>query len=104
MKISKSVLDKIATYPDAEDFEKELLKDPKVRAEYDKLEPQFSLIRQVLDARIKHKMTQKDLAIKMKTSQSDIARFEGGDTNPTLSFIQRLAHAIKTPITISVSG
>lgn len=93
----------LSKYPNVGDFVREQLKDPKIKAEYDKLEPQFSLIRQVLDARIKKKISQKELAKRMGTKQSAIARFEGGDTNPTLSFIQRLARATNTPLTISVS-
>ncbi len=102
MKIPEAVLHKIAKFPDVGDHVKELLKDPGVKAEYDKLGPQFALIRQVLDARIKKKMTQKELAKRMRTKQSDIARFESGNSNPTLSYIGRLAKAIKTPITIRI--
>jgi len=86
-----------------EDFKQEALKNKKIKAAYDRLEPRYALIRQVLDARLKKKMSQKVLAVKMGTKQSAIARFESGSTNPTLSFIERLSHAIKAPITISVS-
>lgn len=89
---------------DWEDFKKELLSDPKVKAEYDRLGPQYDLIRQVLDARIKKKISQKQLAQKIGTKQSAIARFEGGNTNPTLSFIQKLASALKTPIKITIAS
>lgn len=88
---------------DWEDFKKELLSDPKVKAEYDRLGPQYELIRQVLDARIKKKISQKQLAKKIGTKQSAISRFEGGNTNPTLSFIQKLAYALKTPIKLTVA-
>ncbi len=86
-----------------EDFKREALKNKKIKAEYDRLEPRYALIRQVLDARIKKNMSQKTLAVKMGTKQSAIARFESGNTNPTLSFIERLSHAVKTPLTVSVS-
>jgi len=87
-----------------EDFKKELLKDPKVKAEYDRLGPQYDLIRQILDARIKKKISQKQLAEKIGTKQSAIARFEGGNINPSLSFIQKLASALKTPIKLTISN
>lgn len=93
----------ISKFVDGEDFKRELLKNKKVKAEYDKLEPRYALIRQVLDARIKKNISQKSLAQKMGTKQSAIARFESGNTNPTLSFIERLSRAINTPLTISVS-
>lgn len=90
-------------FPNVGDFKRELLKDKKVKSEYDKLAPRYALIRQVLDARIKKNISQKSLAQKMGTKQSAIARFESGNTNPTLSFIERLSRAMKTPLTISVS-
>lgn len=94
----------VSKFSDVADFKRELLKDKVVKAEYDKFEPRYALIRQVLDARFKRNMTQKQLARKMGTKQSAIARFESGNTNPTLSFIERLSRAMKTPLTISVSG
>jgi ribosome-binding protein aMBF1 (putative translation factor) len=94
---------KISDLENFEDFKKELLSDPKVKAEYDRLGPQYDLIRQVLDARIKKKISQKQLAKKIGTKQSAISRFEGGNTNPTLSFIQKLACALKTPIKITIA-
>ena len=93
----------IAKFRDVEEFKRESLKNPKVKAAYDRLEPRYALIRQVLDGRIKKKMSQKTLAAKMGTKQSAIARFESGNTNPTLSFIERLSHAMKMPLTISIS-
>ncbi len=94
----------IAKLSDVGDFVQELLKDPKVKVEFDRLGPRYGLIHQVLEARIKKKMSQKELAQKMGTKQSAIARFESGNINPTLLFIERLSRAIKTPLTISVSG
>lgn len=91
-------------HPNVEDFKHELLKDKRVKLEYDKLEPRYTLIRQVLDARMKRNMTQKQLAQKMGTKQSAIARFESGEINPTLSFLERLSRAIQTPLTVSISG
>ncbi|OGG31510.1 hypothetical protein A3A63_01675 [Candidatus Gottesmanbacteria bacterium RIFCSPLOWO2_01_FULL_46_9] len=93
----------MSKFTDGNDFKRELLKDKKVRVQYDKLEPRYALIRQVLDARIKKNISQKVLAQKMGTKQSAIARFESGNANPTLSFIERLSRAIKAPLTISIS-
>jgi len=51
---------------DFEVWEKEALKDPKLRAEYDKLQPQFAILR----ARIEKRLTQKELAQRIGTKQS----------------------------------
>jgi len=81
-------------------LKKQLLKDKKVLSEYKKLESQYSLISQVIDARLKKNMTQKQLAQKIGTKQSAIARLEAGRTNPTLSFLQKLAVAMNQRLII----
>ena len=86
------------------DFKKEILKDPKVKKEYDRLAPQYELISQIIAARIKKKVTQDQLAQKIGTKQSAIARFESGNTNPTIEFIQKLAHALNTPLHLTFSA
>lgn len=64
------------------------------RDAYEALEPEFALRRAVLDARIKKGMTQKDIADKAGTTQSAIARFESGRSNPTLDFMSRVSGAL----------
>ena len=56
-----------------EDLEKGLLSDPKVKKEYDRLAPRYAVIAQLIDARLKQKMTQKDVAERIGTKQSAIA-------------------------------
>jgi ribosome-binding protein aMBF1 (putative translation factor) len=89
------------------DFEidlKESLKDPEFKREFDKLEPEFALIRAMVMARAKKGITQKILAKKMKTKQSVISRLESGHANPSFEFVQRLAVALKTDIHIKFSA
>lgn len=73
---------------------KNALKDPKIRAEYDKLEPQFAPIEAILEARVKKGITQAQLANKIGTKQSAIARIESGNANPSIGFLQKLAEAL----------
>ncbi len=77
-----------------DEWEKEALKDPVLKREYERLEPEFAPIMAILEARKKKGMTQARLARKMKTTQSVIARVESGRANPTLSFLLRLAEAL----------
>ncbi len=79
---------------------KEALKDPKLRAEYDKLQPEFAVIEAVLRARKEKGLRQQDIARKIKTKQSVISRLEAGRANPTVSFLQRLARALDTRLEI----
>lgn len=73
---------------------KELLRDPKVKKEYDKLEARYALIDKVIGERIKRKLTQAQLAKKAGTKQSAIARLESGNVNPSLNFMEKIATAL----------
>jgi len=81
---------------DFEVWEKEALKDPKLRAEYDKLQPQFAILR----ARIEKRLTQKELAEKIGTKQSVISRLESGRANPSIAFLRKLAQALNSHLEI----
>ena len=81
-------------------LKKELLKDPKVKAEYDKLQPKFAAVSALIEARIKKGLTQEVLAKKIKTKQSAIARIESGNANPSIGFLQKLAEALGKKLVI----
>lgn len=74
-----------------EDLEKELLADRATKRDFDKLVPRYAVISEFIRARIKHKMTQADVARKAGTKQSAIARLESGNINPSLEFLQKVA-------------
>lgn len=76
------------------DFLNEQLKDPEFKKEYDALEPEFSIIQAIIDARKNSGMTQKDLAKKTGITQGDISRLENGSANPSLKTLQRLAEGM----------
>lgn len=76
---------------------------PGVRVEYDALAPKYALITAMLDARNKRGMTQSEIARRAGTTQSAIARFESGRTNPTLDFASRLSRAVGAKLTIRLS-
>jgi predicted transcriptional regulator len=79
-----------------------LLKRSGFKNEYDKLDAEFTLIHEMLHQRYDLGITQAQLAKKMGTKQSAIARFESGRSNPTLDFIKRLADALDLELKISV--
>lgn len=78
----------------------EFLADPENRKAYDSLEVEFKLHEALIDARIQNKLTQKELANKMGITQSALARFESGRTNPTLSFLQKITAGLGLKLTI----
>ena len=73
------------------DFLNEQLQDPEVRAEYEALEPEFSIMQAMIDARKSSGMTQKQLSEKTGIAQADISKLESGSANPSLRTLQRLA-------------
>lgn len=81
-------------------WEKESLKNPKIKAEYDKLQPEFSMIQAMIDARVQKRVTQEELANKIGTKQSVISRLESGRANPSVAFLKRFAAALNTRLEI----
>ncbi len=81
-------------------LKKEWLKDPAFKKEYDKLEGRYALIDKVIGARIKKKLTQAQLAKRAGTKQSAIARFESGNVNPSLNFMEKIALALGLKLNI----
>jgi len=82
-------------------WEKEALKDPKLQAEYDALQPEFALIDSIIKARKERNLTQAQLALKIGTKQSVISRLEIGKANPSVNFLKKLARAIHTNLEIN---
>ena len=76
-------------------FRKQQLKDPEFRREYEGIEEEFALAKEIIELRIGLNLTQKELAERMGTSQPAIARVESGNYhNLSLSFLRRLADAL----------
>lgn len=71
-----------------------LMADPEFVKAYRELQPEFEIIEKIIQARINKKITQKKLAMLMKTRQSAISRLESGNANPSLSFLKRFADAL----------
>ena len=80
-----------------ETFKKELLKNDKLRKEYYRKDDlAFEISEMIINTRIKKGMTQKELAKKIGTKQSSIARLESGNFLPSIKFLQKIAKAFDT--------
>ena len=64
------------------DLHRRWRKDADYKAAYDALGEEFDLARALIEARAAAGLSQSQLAKKMKTSQSYIARIEGGKVTP----------------------
>lgn len=74
--------------------------DPEFMREYDALEEEFALANALIGARNSANLTQEELAIRMGTSQSAIARLESGRTMPSTRTLRKLAEATGTKLRI----
>jgi DNA-binding XRE family transcriptional regulator len=76
------------------------LLDPEFRKGWEARRPTRELKSALVAARIKGELTQAEIAERAGTTQSAIARFESGRTNPTLAFMQRLAEALDSKLEV----
>ncbi len=79
-----------------------LMKDKEFKNEYDRLQPRYDLIAQIINARHEQKITQAEMAERMGTKKSNISRFESGSYNPSLDFLVRAAASLGKKIEFSI--
>jgi predicted transcriptional regulator len=82
----------------------QLLADPTVRAEYDALAPEFEIAAELVKARVRAGLSQSELAARMGTSQSAIARLESGQTLPSTKTLLRYANATGSKFHVRLSA
>ena len=83
------------------DLHKAWLKEPNYRREYDLLEEEFALAAAVAKARRRAGLSQAELARRMKTTQSTVARLESGRGRPSTRTLTRFAKATGHRLKIS---
>ncbi len=76
-----------------QDIKRELLASPAALAAYEAQAPEFDMARELIAARSRAGLTQSDVAQRMGTTQSVIARLEGGKGTPSMRTVQRYAQA-----------
>ena len=79
-------------------------KDPEYVAAYDALEDEFALAAQVIEARARAGLTQAELAERMGTSQSAVARLESGVAKPSVATLEKLAKATGSKLRIALEA
>ena len=83
------------------DLHRKWVKDNDYRRAYEELRPEFDIARAVIEARVRAGLTQEQLARRMQTTQSVIARLESGRVRPSTQTLERLAAATGTRLKIS---
>ena len=84
------------------EYKNRALKDPEIKRAYDDLAPEFHVAEQLIKARMKAKLTQREVAERMHTTQSVIARMESGEKLPSLFAILRYVKAVGQKIKIEL--
>ena len=76
-----------------ETLKDKMLSDPEVRDAYDAMSGEFDLAREFIAARARAGLTQAEVAKRMGTTQSTVARIEGGKQLPSIKTLLRYAEA-----------
>ena len=85
-------------------FDKKM-ENPKFRAVYEQVSTQMNIGEQIAQLRHKAKMSQLELAKKVSTSRTAIARYESGNYNKyNLGTLARIASALHKRLKISFSS
>lgn len=82
-------------------LEKELA-DPVFRAEWERTALARAIATHVVSYRGRHRLTQKSLAARLGMKQPQVARLEGGEHNPSIETLARLAAVMDVEINIDI--
>ncbi len=74
--------------------------DPQYARAYADMEEEFQFVRELIQARIRAGLTQHQIAEKMGTTQSTVARLESGGTMPSLRSLHKYAQATGSKVRI----
>ena len=85
----------------ADDLHREWMKRPGYAKAYAELEDEFALASALIGARAAAGLTQEELAKRMNTTQTVIARLESGRVMPSTRTLERLAKATGHRLRIS---
>ena len=82
------------------DLHKQWLQTPEYRKAYQELGPEFELACLLIETRTKAGFTQAQIAMRMKTTQSVVARLESGRVHPSYKTLEKIAQAAGTRLCI----
>ncbi|MEI7956869.1 MAG: helix-turn-helix transcriptional regulator [Verrucomicrobiota bacterium] len=75
-------------------LKRELLADTETRAAYDALADEYAIARELIAARARAGLSQSEVAQRMGTTQSVVARLESGKRPPSMRTVERFAQAV----------
>ena len=84
------------------DLKKRWMEDPEFREDYARVDDEYALVEALVSARAAANLTQAELARRLGTTHSAIARLEGGRVSPSLATLRRYAEATGTRLTVDL--
>lgn len=84
------------------ELEKRFMEDPEFREVYASVDAEYTLIEALVRARTAAKLTQAELAQRLGTTQSAVARLEGGRVSPSFATLRRYAEATGSRLTVDL--
>ena len=79
-----------------------LKNDPMLKKELERLEPKYQVIRQVIELRKMLDLSQQELAKRINDKQSNIARLENGNANPSIEKLTQIAEGLNAELEIKL--
>lgn len=76
------------------------LQDPDFKKEYDALEPEYQVIKAVIENREKKHLSQQELADKIGIDRANLSKLENGNANPSIHMLKRIAAALNMRLKI----
>ena len=84
------------------ELKRRFMDDPKFREEYARVDNEYALVEALVSARTAAKLTQAEVARRLGTTQSAVARLEGGRVSPSFATLRRYADATGTRLTVGL--
>ena len=85
-----------------DDLHRKWMKSPEYQTAFNEMTPGFELARTLIQARVEAGLTQKQVAAKMKTPLTAVARLESGRGKPSTTSLECYASVVGKRVTISL--
>ena len=84
-----------------DEYKENKMQNPEFAQAYNESQPEMSVIRAMIDARMSQNMTQKELSERTGIAQTEISKLENGTRNPSIKLLQRLADGMGMVLNVS---
>lgn len=84
------------------DLKKRWMKDPEFQSAYEEADVEYRVVEALIEARSRARLSQTELAKRIGTTQSAVARLESGQISPTISTLKRYAAATGSRLVVDM--